>query len=104
MKKLTAILTAIVLLSVAVSCKKAETSQPEPQPAAAKSGDCRKGDFVFSLSNLRKLTHARSVNGGEEQIIPSHLYVRFKPVTQEHINAIEEKKIPTYPYPWQQIL
>ena len=99
MKKLTAVLTTIILLSVAVSCKKTGSLQSERLPTAAKSSDYQKGDFVFSVSNLRKLTYTRSVNGGEEQIIPSHLYVRFKPVTQEHVNAIEEKNIPAYPYP-----
>src|SRR5690606_17049011 len=96
--KLTAILTATSLLLSAVSCKKMDAPQPQTSTASVE-GDYKKGDFVFSLSNLRKITQPRSVNGDGNPIAPSHLYVRFKPTTQAHIDAIEDKNIPTYPYP-----
>lgn len=99
MKKLTAILAATIVLLGVLSCKKTDTPKPEVPAATAKSSDYKKGDFVFSVSNLRKITHARSVNGDGDGVVPSHLYVRFMPITQAHISAIEEKRIPTYPYP-----
>lgn len=98
MKKLIAILPGILMLSGAISCKKTETPQNAPTPTIAKAGDYKRGDFVYSLTNLRKITQARSVSGGSE-LVPSHLYVRFRPTNQAHIDAIKSNRIPTYPYP-----
>jgi len=98
MKKPIVILTCATILIGAVSCKKPDTAQPQTVPNISK-GDYKRGDFVFSLANLRKTTIARSITGSGRQLVPSHLYVRFKPVTQQHIDAIEKNNIPTYPYP-----
>lgn len=85
------------LLFIPVSCKKADRFETTGSTLQNKQ-EYQKGCFVFSLANLRKITRPRSVAGTGE-IIPTHLYVRFKPVTQQHYEAIEQKNIPVYPYP-----
>ncbi|SDE16989.1 hypothetical protein, partial [Niabella drilacis] len=63
-----------------------------------KGASYKKGDFVFSMTNLRKITSPRSLTA-DPIIQPTHLYMVFKPVTAAHYQAIEDKHIPVYPFP-----
>lgn len=88
---------SLLLVFIPLSCKKADPLSTTDNTIQIKQ-EYKKGDFIFSLSNLRKITRPRSISGTGE-IAATHLYVRFKPVTQQHYDAIEQKNIPVYPYP-----
>lgn len=104
-KKYLPLLTTVLLFAGCSKEAPFETS-PEPEPPAGQMVLGKKLENPYSVANMRKAYAALSPQTragsdlAEEQIVATHLYVKFMPETEEQENILMlDKELILYQYP-----
>lgn len=97
------IISIAILLIVVVSfnaCKKQEVSKSNTDIETLERAVINTGktNFVFSVKNIQKALN-KVATQKKFRVPVTHLYIKMKPTTASHYQAIEKQQIPAYPFP-----
>jgi hypothetical protein len=106
-------MVAMVILGIALSCQQDEGLKPQNQEnqnlinGSAMEGMIKLGKKLenpYSVENMKKawenITSNARINGDELEIKTTHLYIRFKPKTEEELSLLKlDSTLTLFTYP-----